>query len=1283
MSLLPIDPADFPDVPTRKALIAIDLQNDFLSEDGALPVEQPDGMVDRIVRLAEAVRNSGYGEVIWVRSQFDTNRAASEQQIMAADSLQLPTRPGASAAAAAARMRRCPAAMDPLEADPEAFLSIVGGQAGKTKPLCVRKGTSGADLLPAIAAAKGPRDYAMTKSYYSAFQSGQLLNLLRRQFATELIICGSLSNVSVYATTLAASSHGFDITIVEDCCGYRSETRHMNAARKLMEQTGCEFRNAADVIPTLRPKSPSQTSSGGRKGPGPTSQTSQIPRQIPTELLAAAMAGGRNKGIPVRPKPPSPPPNPERSPEERERAEEGTRAQDKALASSPSPSPPPPSSLTLLESLDKLKLSSESAEHPGVPEPADEEASARDTALDAKKDPAQPEAKQTIQPMVKTEDVMAERAGAKAEQVTARVITKKAKDTAETFEASAAPEVPEPHSKGQRTQDTRSAVASSRSGTGPSETDESVSAERMSGKTRPLGPNLAKFIVSDELLTTPAPEHFQKEVHSGSSAGTKESSTSTKKLPVDSKDQHFQPSNKNVLEEDEEGPVAGEESNSDTTIMAGDCSIKPTGSAPLCEGDTSIIENFLPPAFVDGLFERLCEEVHFRRMMHQGGEVPRFVAVQGSVDEDGTQPIYRHPSDESPALEPFTPTVQKIRELTESALGHPLNHVLIQCYRNGNDYISEHSDKTLDIFRWSYIANLSIGAQRTMTFRTKRGEKKDTSTTADRQSLTDDTDTASIHHETSDDKTQAAEGAVPTVPAAEAPTPPKRQTIRCPMPHNSLVKMGLVTNEKWLHGIKPDKRLRHEKLPAELAWGETRISLTFRNIATFLSYPPGKTPSTTPSTPSTTTTITDEAHVPLEPLIWGQGATSKTRDGAQPVRNGQTPEAVALIKAFGRENNSPDFDWEANYGRGYDVLHLKAAPRYFGCGDTVVDGRVRIMLAECGVKHTRGDIGGSSSSDISSSDTSSSSSHRKTTLVRGAAVGEVVPVRFVDGAGAGAGGTTSTGNSTTTVVGDMAILLYLDARHPRRRAGGDAEAARVYSHFYAALALEQRWKRCWEDAVYERPLNKRRVVIKQFKTHLAEFEAAAAAAVGSSLSSSPSSSSYTISEGAETSIADYALWPVLHDIATAWKSVADGSAGGVTVYASMGLAALDRYYTDFAKRQSVVQVFGADVVKSTMPYKPEPRRDSLEGDEEEDEAEENHDGQGQEEQEAGQQHVLLHSDLPFTSERRQEELEDKEKEKEKEATYHVVVTEDEKTPSPSPSRGKMPQFAEFGGGDLC
>jgi len=120
--------------------------------------------------------------------------------------------------------------------------------------------------------------------------------------------------------------------------------------------------------------------------------------------------------------------------------------------------------------------------------------------------------------------------------------------------------------------------------------------------------------------------------------------------------------------------------------------------------------------------------------------VPRLVAVQGEIASDGrcdhigvatlkgrltehesfSFPMYRHPADNSPPLRSWTPTVSIIREHVERVLGHPVNHVLIQCYRTGSDYISEHSDKTLDIVRGTSIVNVSVGAQRQMILRQKR-----------------------------------------------------------------------------------------------------------------------------------------------------------------------------------------------------------------------------------------------------------------------------------------------------------------------------------------------------------------------------------------------------------------------------------------------------------------------------------------------------------------------------------------------------------------------------------
>ncbi|KAL1742726.1 hypothetical protein HDZ31DRAFT_83932 [Schizophyllum fasciatum] len=292
----------------------------------------------------------------------------------------------------------------------------------------------------------------------------------------------------------------------------------------------------------------------------------------------------------------------------------------------------------------------------------------------------------------------------------------------------------------------------------------------------------------------------------------------------------------------------------------------------LGEGDTRLVLDLLPDELRgDSIFARLREEVAWETMCHRGGEVPRLVAVQGAIEEDGRFPVYRHPSDQSPALRPFTPAVDLVRRHAESILGHSLNHALIQLYRGGKDYISEHSDKTIDVMHGTSIANVSFGARRIMVLRRKKSA-------------------ALRGHR---DGSNAISRGVPG---------PPRESQRIALPDNSMLLMGLRTNAAWLHAVHRDNRPDRAKAPEEA--GE-RISLTFRCIGTFLSAD-GKD-------------------------IFGQGARGKTREDARPVISvGEAEKAACrneadeLLEAFRRENCECDFDWQGNYGRGFDLLHFAA-----------------------------------------------------------------------------------------------------------------------------------------------------------------------------------------------------------------------------------------------------------------------------------------------------------------------------------------------------------------------
>ena len=76
-------------------------------------------------------------------------------------------------------------------------------------------------------------------------------------------------------------------------------------------------------------------------------------------------------------------------------------------------------------------------------------------------------------------------------------------------------------------------------------------------------------------------------------------------------------------------------------------------------------------------------------------------------------------ADDLPPLDPSTPTVSAIRAHVEQTQQHPVNNVLVRLYRRGADYVSEHSDKAVDVVRGSRIVNLLLGARRTMTLRMK------------------------------------------------------------------------------------------------------------------------------------------------------------------------------------------------------------------------------------------------------------------------------------------------------------------------------------------------------------------------------------------------------------------------------------------------------------------------------------------------------------------------------------------------------------------------------------
>ena len=127
------------------------------------------------------------------------------------------------------------------------------------------KGTRGVEICDELLdVMDSETDLVVTKHHYSAFEETSLLISLRMNLVTEIYLCGCLTNVGVYSTAADAVQHGLQVTVVEDCLGYRSEEKHQEALRQMAELMGVHGITSDEII----------EESGGR--PVPDAQTPGI-----------------------------------------------------------------------------------------------------------------------------------------------------------------------------------------------------------------------------------------------------------------------------------------------------------------------------------------------------------------------------------------------------------------------------------------------------------------------------------------------------------------------------------------------------------------------------------------------------------------------------------------------------------------------------------------------------------------------------------------------------------------------------------------------------------------------------------------------------------------------------------------------------------------------------------------------------------------------------------------------------------------------------------------------
>jgi nicotinamidase-related amidase len=196
-------------VEIRRALIIIDVQNEFLSANGNFPISdscKPD-LVANLTTLIPRFRNGG-GHIIWVKALYE-NRT-EEPSVMK----EYPRGDG-----------------------------ILGSNEWLTSAThvhptpCCKAGSSGAEIYPDFLNLAAPEDKVITKGCYSAFNgSSELLQTLREKKVTNIYFCGVASGTCVLASVIDAVKLGeWQVHVLQDCMGWRRYNTHEEAIRRYEE----------------------------------------------------------------------------------------------------------------------------------------------------------------------------------------------------------------------------------------------------------------------------------------------------------------------------------------------------------------------------------------------------------------------------------------------------------------------------------------------------------------------------------------------------------------------------------------------------------------------------------------------------------------------------------------------------------------------------------------------------------------------------------------------------------------------------------------------------------------------------------------------------------------------------------------------------------------------------------------------------------------------------------------------------------------------------------------
>lgn len=137
----------------------------------------------------------------------------------------------------------------------------------------------------------------------------------------------------------------------------------------------------------------------------------------------------------------------------------------------------------------------------------------------------------------------------------------------------------------------------------------------------------------------------------------------------------------------------------------------------LPNADLQLLSHWQQASVADQWLEQLTQQTPWQqpqvRIYGRQLAVPRLVAWYGDAEAS-----YRYSGLTHQPL-PWTPLLAQIRAQVEQAAGQPLNGVLLNYYRDGQDSMGWHSDDEAELGTNPLIASLNLGGTRRFDLRRK------------------------------------------------------------------------------------------------------------------------------------------------------------------------------------------------------------------------------------------------------------------------------------------------------------------------------------------------------------------------------------------------------------------------------------------------------------------------------------------------------------------------------------------------------------------------------------